>query len=73
MSEERDRSRSGAGHFTSNATIDDDEVLVLDFTGSPWALVDHRPQHKGRPQGFDPYNTADPPPKKQAWLRIDRR
>jgi hypothetical protein len=73
MSDERDRSRSTAEHFSSPTTIGDEEGPVVDCTGPRWELVDHQPERKRPVHGVDPYNTVGKQPRMQAWSRIEKR
>jgi hypothetical protein len=73
MRDERDRPRSDPGVFAFDPDIDDEEIVVLDFSGPHWQLIDHQPERKRRARGCDPYNSAEQPSRKHAWLRIERR
>jgi hypothetical protein len=73
MRNDRDRPRSDLGYFAFGAEIDDQDVVVLDFSGPRLELVDHRPERKRRTRGCDPYNSAEQPLRRQPWLRIERR
>ena len=59
--------------ISSEAEEDEDEVVVLDFSYSPWQLIEHRPDLVRRTRGIDPYNSAEPPKRHQPWLRVSRR
>jgi hypothetical protein len=73
MRNDRDRPRSDPGFFAFASQDDDDDFVVLDFSPPGWDLIDHQPERKRRARGCDPYNSAEQPPRKQPWLRIERR
>ncbi len=72
MRDNRHAAAAGSGHFDGDFA-GDDELVMLDFTGPRWELVDHRPEQKRRARGVDPYNSVERPLRKQPWLRFDRR
>ena len=71
MSEVTGRLRSDFNF--SEAQEDESEIVVLDFSYSHWRLVEHRPDLARRARGVDPYNSAEPPKRRQPWLRVGRR
>jgi hypothetical protein len=74
MRDARDRRRSDPGVFPNGPDIDGEETVVLDFSGPHWQIIDHQPERKRRGRGgCDPYNSAEQPPRRHAWLRIERR
>ncbi|HZF17711.1 MAG TPA: hypothetical protein VE046_17425 [Steroidobacteraceae bacterium] len=69
-----DRGTAVADSFYFDAGFaDEDDLVVFDFTGPRWELVDHQPATKRRVRGMDPYNSVERPQRKQPWLRRERR